>query len=284
MDVVTSYIVQINIITDNSKIRSLISKELIKNNIKKYSLAYSFSELNRKVKKIINDNPNNLEWMSITRDGMKYIIRVEERVINKEIKDDMYANVIAKKDAYITKINATSGDVLVRSGDYVKKGDTLISGQIKLYDEVKGNTHAKGEVYGNVWYEATIKMPKVIKIKRLTGKSRYNFNINNKILFKNKYSLFKQVNTKEIKILWFKIKIYKEQEEKIIIKKNTDEDAKKALSLQLNSKGVIKLQNVLKKWENDSTINYRIFVIINELVSDYSYYKVGEENDSQSSN
>ena len=67
---------------------------------------------------------------------MKYIIRCEERKIKKINKESGYRNIVAKKDAYITKIISTKGVNLVRSGEYVKKGDVLISGEIKLYEKI----------------------------------------------------------------------------------------------------------------------------------------------------
>ena len=125
---------------------------------------------------------------------MKYIIRCEERKIKKINKESGYRNIVAKKDAYITKIISTKGVNLVRSGEYVKKGDVLISGEIKLYEEVKGDTLATGYVYGNVWYNVEVSIPKEENKKEYTGKSRFNININDKIFFKNKYKYFSQEN------------------------------------------------------------------------------------------
>ena len=84
MNLLTNYIVDIKIIHSNSGIRRLLKEELDKNNIKKFSLAYSFEELDNITKKILADNKNNLEWVSIKKDGMKYIVRAEERIIKNE--------------------------------------------------------------------------------------------------------------------------------------------------------------------------------------------------------
>ena len=227
MDVLTSFIIDVNIIHENKNIRSLVLKELNNKGFKKYSLAYSDSKLEQIKKEIIKDNPNTLEWINITRSGMKYIVRIEERIIKEDQNDNSYRHVVATKEGQITKILSSKGEILVRQGDYVKKGDILISGSINLYDEIKGNTSATGTVYANVWYEATIKMPKKETITKPTGKKRYNLNINNKILFKNKYQNFKQENIKEIKILGLKFKLYKEVEYKTITKNLTKEEIDK---------------------------------------------------------
>lgn len=288
IDIITSYIVDIEVIHSSSSIRKLIYKELDNNNVKKYSFAYSFNELDKIQQNILNNNKDKLEWISITKDGMKYIIRCEERKIKEINKESGYRNIVAKKDAYITKIISTKGVNLVRSGEYVKKGDVLISGEIKLYEEVKGDTLATGYVYGNVWYNVQLSIPKEENKKEYTGKSRFNININDKIFFKNKYKYFSQENIREIKILGLKIKFYKEKEygyKKHIL---SDEEVENLVNDKIKEKfsniGTISSQKVLKKEINDSTIDYRVFVICNEIINEYQYYEKGDVSDTQSSN
>lgn len=288
MNLLTNYIVDIEIIHSNSGIRRLLKEELDKNNVKKFSLAYSFEELDNITKKILADNKNNLEWVSIKKDGMKYIVRAEERIIKREVVSDKPRDIVASKDAYITKVIGSKGNVLVRQGEYVKKGTVLISGKITLYEDVKGVTSASGSVYGNVWYECTVETPKEISSERLTGRKRYNLNVGNKILLRNKYQNFRQKNIREIKIFGLKIKFYKEEEVEIIKTKTDDEYAlnrlKEEFDKKLNGKGVIIYQKVLKKEENNSTIKYRVFIITNELINAYSYFEDSDINDTNQSN
>ena len=288
MNLLTNYIVDIKIIHSNNGIRRLLKEELDKNNIKKFSLAYSFEELDNITKKILADNKNNLEWVSIKKDGMKYIVRAEERIIKSEEVSDKPRDIVASKDAYITKVISSKGNVLVRQGEYVKKGTVLISGKITLYEDVKGVTSASGSVYGNVWYECTVETPKEISSERLTGRKRYNLNVGNKILLRNKYQNFRQKNIKEIKIFGLKIKFYREEEVEIIKTKTDDEYAlrrlKEEFDKKLNGKGVIMYQKVLKKEENNSTIKYRVFIITNELINAYSYFEESDINDTNQSN
>ena len=288
MNLLTNYIVDIKIIHSNNGIRRLLKEELDKNNIKKFSLAYSFEELDNITKKILADNKNNLEWVSIKKDGMKYIVRAEERIIKSEEVSDKPRDIVASKDAYITKVISSKGNVLVRQGEYVKKGTVLISGKITLYEDVKGVTSASGSVYGNVWYECTVETPKEISSERLTGRKRYNLNVGNKILLRNKYQNFRQKNIREIKIFGLKIKFYREEEVEIIKTKTDDEYAlrrlKEEFDKKLNGKGVIIYQKVLKKAENNSTIKYRVFIITNELINAYSYFEESDINDTNQSN
>ncbi|MGN1380284.1 MAG: sporulation protein YqfD [Bacilli bacterium] len=288
MNLLTNYIVDIKIIHSNSGIRRLLKEELDKNNIKKFSLAYSFEELDNITKKILADNKNNLEWVSIKKDGMKYIVRAEERIIKNEEVSDKPRDIVASKDAYITKVISSKGNVLVRQGEYVKKGTVLISGKITLYEDVKGVTSASGSVYGNVWYECAVEIPNEISSERLTGGKRYNLNVGNKILLRNKYQNFRQKNIREIKIFGLKIKFYREEEVEIIKTKTDDEYAlnrlKEEFDKKLNGKGVIIYQKVLKKEENNSTIKYRVFIITNELINAYSYFEDSDINDTNQSN
>ena len=292
MDIITSYIVKIDVIHENSKIRKLVKKELKNHGIEEYKLSLNYEELEKIKNDILKDNPNTLEWMSITRNGMSYIVRIEERIINNEKEEELPRNIVAGKDALITKIINTKGESIVRSGDYVKKGDLLISGQIKLYDELKGLVPAKGAVFGNVWYESEVKVPIIKEEISDTGKKRYNLNINNKILLKNKYAKFRQENIRELKILGFKIKIYQEIEYQEKQVKLTDEEIDKiafnkieeAFKEKLKDNGRITSQKVLKKIKNNSTIDYRIFVITNELISKYEYLDLGDNNDTTTGN
>ena len=288
MNLLTNYIVDIEIIHSNSGIRRLLKEELDKNNVKRFSLAYSFEELDNITKKILADNKNNLEWVSIKKDGMKYIVKAEERIIKSEVVSDKPRDIVASKDAYITKVIGSKGNVLVRQGEYVKKGTVLISGKITLYEDVKGVTSASGSVYGNVWYECAVEIPKEISNERLTGRKRYNLNVGNKILLRNKYQNFRQKNIREIKIFGLKIKFYREEEVEIIKTKTDDEYAlrrlKEEFDKKLNGKGVIIYQKVLKKEENNSTIKYRVFIITNELINAYSYFEDSDINDTNQSN
>ena len=43
-----------------------------------------------RLKTDLNSDVNSLEWLEIIENGTKYIIRVEERIKNNEIKDNKY--------------------------------------------------------------------------------------------------------------------------------------------------------------------------------------------------
>lgn len=286
IEITSNFIVRIDIIHENSMIRKLVREELEEQGIKKISLAKDFDQLENIKNKILNNNRNTLEWLSITRIGMIYVVRIEERIITKIESDIKYGHLIAAKDALITKVISSKGSVQVRSGDYVRKGDVLISGEIKLYEEIKGNILAKGEVYGEVWYETDISYPLSKKEKEYTNKKRFNIMINNKTIFKNKYQYFNQDKVKKLKIFGFNLSFYQEREYKLKTINYTNEEvlnlALKKIEVEfdnkLNGKGQVISQKVLKKEENNSTMNIRVFVITNELISNTIYYDIGSDN------
>ena len=84
---------------------------------------------------------------------MKYIIRCEERKIKNINKENGYRHVVAKKDAYITKIISTKGENIVRSGEYVKKGvQVVVDGRIavnKWTDKASGNDRENFYILAN---------------------------------------------------------------------------------------------------------------------------------------
>ena len=285
MDIITNFVVRIDIIHENSQIRKLVKNELEEQGIKMFSLGKDFEELEQIREKILNNNRHHLEWISITKEGMTYVVRIEERIITEEKQTEGYAHIVAAKEALITKIISSKGHVLVRSGDYVKKGTILISGEIKLYEEIKGNVHASGEIYGEVWYATDISYPLYTEIQEYTGEKRFNIMINNKAIFLNKYQYFKRKNLKKLRILGINFAFYNEAEykikkikytameaEKLALKKIEEEFAKK-----LNGKGKIIEQKVLKKEQNNSTINMKVFVITNELISKVQSYDIGSD-------
>ena len=69
-----------------------------------------------------------------------------------------------------------------------------------------------------------------------------------------------------------KINYTVEEAEKLALKKIEEEFTKK-----LNGKGKIIEQNVLKKEKNNSTINMKVFVITNELISRVQSYDIGSD-------
>lgn len=168
----SNIIFSIEVIHSNSNIIKLVNEELDKNGIKKYSFVKDYGEIEKIKKKILEDNKDTLEWLEIIREGTKYTVRVEERIINKENKDDKVYNIVSSKNAVIKKIYAISGEKVRNVDTYVKKGDTIISSDITLPNNSKVSKSASGRVEGEVWYTVRVEYPYIYNETIYTGKKK----------------------------------------------------------------------------------------------------------------
>lgn len=168
----SNIVFSIEVIHSNSNIIKLVNEELDKNGIKKYSFVKDYGEIEKIKKKILEDNKDTLEWLEIIKEGTKYTVRVEERIINKENKDDKVYNIVSSKNAVIKKIYAISGEKVRNVDTYVKKGDTIISSDITLPNNSKVSKSASGRVEGEVWYTVRVEYPYIYNETIYTGKKK----------------------------------------------------------------------------------------------------------------
>ena len=142
-----NYIYKVEIIENKVELKKYINQILVKNNIKPYAKKKNYKTIEKIKNKILLENKDHIEWIEIIESGVKYIVKVEER-IKKEAKEEFeYQNIVASKEGIVKKIIASNGQVVVAKNDYVKKGDVLISGIIRLTGEEKNMTKASGVVY-----------------------------------------------------------------------------------------------------------------------------------------
>jgi len=132
----------------------------------------SYNELEEIEDKILEDNKDKLEWLEIIESGTKYIVRLEERILNNKEENNNYQNIVASKSAIITDIIAYNGEKIKAINDYVTKGDIIISGNLLKPDNTSIYTNAKGVVFGEVWYTIDVEYPYIYKEEHLTGNSK----------------------------------------------------------------------------------------------------------------
>ena len=182
--ILSNMIFSVEVIHSNSKIIKLVTEELKDRGIKKYAFAKSYSEVEKIEKEILNNNKDNLEWLEIIRNGTKYTVRVEERIINKEIDNNKNYDIVSSKNAVIRVIEAESGEKVRDINTYVKKGETIISAYINTPSEEKILSTARGKVIGEVWYIIDINYPYYHHEVKYTGNKKkvlvFNF-INKRI-------------------------------------------------------------------------------------------------------
>lgn len=272
----SNIIINIEIIHSKEEIRTLLKDELEVYGIKRLTLKKNFSEITKIKSKILENNKEKIEWLEIERKGMKYVVRVEERIVLTEIVENIYCNIIAKKDGHILNFQIEKGVANIKRGSYVKKSDVLISGDILLNEEIVDNVCANGKIYAEVWYNINVELPIYYEKIEKTGKSRINFMVehDNKenIILKSRIK-DKIISSKKIfSILGYNFFIQKEEEvTKSKIKYTEKEVLNEAIKTGLNKLNVsldeeaeIISQKVLKKSINDSKIYLELFVSVKE--------------------
>lgn len=168
----SNVIFKIEVIHSNNNIIKLVTKELEDNGIKKYKFVKNYQEIEKIKNKILEENKDTLEWLEIIREGTKYTIRVEERIINNKPKDNKIYNIVASKNAVIKNIYAESGEKIRSINTYVKKGDIIISSDITLPNNEKISKTASGKVQGEVWYNINIEYPYQYHEIKYTGNKK----------------------------------------------------------------------------------------------------------------
>lgn len=270
---------------ENKILKEEINEILTKKGIKKFSIKKDIRTLNKISESIISENKDTIEWISINAIGTKYVIAVEERISNSKKKEKDFCHIISNHNSTVTKIVTSKGITLVEKGSKVNNNDILISGEIKLNDEIKDNVCANGLVYGEVWYKVNITQPLNYKIKKYTNNNRYNLVMNGNYLRKQKFNKYDE--NKIIKIGNFKL--IKEKEYKIIDKSYSYEDAKKLaikkageeLLKKTGNNSTILTEKVLKETKNNSKIELEIFISIEQLIGKQIEYKVSDVNDTE---
>ena len=79
------------------------------------------------------------------------------------------ANILASRDGLITLVTATGGAAMIRPGDFVTKGQLLISGVTNL-DKTLMVSRAEGEVYARTWNRLDAVIADELAYKRRTGR------------------------------------------------------------------------------------------------------------------
>ena len=291
--ILSNMIFSIEVIHSNSEIIKLVTSELDKHGIKKYSFARDYNTLENIEKEILSDNKDSLEWMEIIRNGTKYTIRVEERIINRDNDDSKNYDIVSSKNAVIRSIEAESGEKIKDINTYVKKGDVVISSYITTPNNEKIPSTARGKVIGEVWYTIDIEYPYYYNETIYTGNKKkvlvFNF-INKRIsLFDfNKYKNFKK-DTKVIfisNILPISLNYEYQYETKVINEIYTYDTAKeKAIELAkekllVKYKNITEIKNVVVVNESDTEghLNLSLFVTVLEDITEYREVNISEEN------
>lgn len=296
--VLSNMIFDVEVVHSNKYIRELVKNDLDEAGIKKFRFKVSYDKKEKIVDDILKRETNDLEWLEIEEIGTKYVVKVEQRKKNKEVKECPMRNIVAKKDAMIISIEAEEGEVVRKKLDYVKRGDVIISGLIYNKEEIVSKRCARGTVYGEVWYKVNLELPKKYYEENVTGKKKNQLEIN---IFNKSYSFFNHFKTykkESISILKptflpISLDFSKYLETEVITESyNLNNVSSKALEIasnrlknKLGKKDKIISKKVLKKLEKDSKIVVDVFIKVKEDITDTESIEdinIEEENNKNS--
>ena len=282
--ILSNIIFSINIVTTDSKMKEILLEELSKEGIKRYNFKKNYIELQSIKKKILSKHKHDIEWIEIETIGTKYIVKFVPRIQNSEKEENKNKDIISKYDALIKDMSITKGEIIKDVGTYVKKGDLIVSGTVKLNEELKEIVGAEGVVYGEVWYNVKVNYPYKYYSEKETGKRKkvltINF-LNSKIeLFNfNKYKTKKIRKKTILKNMLLPISISKDtQIETEVINASYDEKelinkaleySKKKVKETLNSDEYILKSIILNKRKNNKSITLNIFFSVLRKISIY---------------
>ena len=282
--IISKLIFDVEVITNDSKMKDKLLYELSLYDLKKYKFQKNYNEIQIIKDKILDKYKDEIEWLEIELIGTNYIVKYEPRIMNDSTNNLKPRHIVARRDAVIYSVVSSKGQILKNKNDYVKKGDIIVSGNIFLNEEVKDIVSAKGTVLGEVWYEVDVFYPFAYYEQRKTGKEKdvYVINFLNRRLelfnfkpFYDKISKDKVIIKHEI--LPFKLIKERHVEVNTISSVKTEELvyldavslAVSKIENKLNQGEFIKIYKVINKKLNDKGIELRIFFSVVEDITEY---------------
>ena len=128
---------------------------------------------------------DEISWISVNIIGTVAEVEIREIEVEEEREQYLASNIVAARDGQIELFEDVRGNIILNIGDYVRKGELIVSG---LYDsQTQGirYTDAKGRVLARTERDISVSIPFKYEKKRYTGK-----------VFTEKYLIFFE---KEIK-------------------------------------------------------------------------------------
>ena len=154
--------------TNTNKILALLSENQI-------NIPVSMSQIEtKKLETMIYNNFENYKFVEVFVEGSKLIIFVREKEPEPaKIKSNEPSSIISSKNAIISKVIAKSGQPVVKEGDVVYEGQTLIMGIVKNKNSDEFvMVPSEGIVYGKTYYNFEMKEEKIRSVNVSTNKSK----------------------------------------------------------------------------------------------------------------
>lgn len=252
-------------IKGNTRIsKTEIMEELNKNGLKIGTYKRKLNA-NSVINKVRLDR-GDIAWIGIDIEGTNAIVEIKETSEAPELIDENeYCNIVSNKEGMITKINVQNGTAVVKEGDIVKEGDTLVLGYLEgKYTGIR-YVHAKADIEAKIWYSKKEKVFLKQQIRVPTGatEQKYTLNINNfKINFYKTLSKFENYDTinKNKKLMLFSnfylpIELIKKTnceykyEEKIYTEEELTQITQEKIEKELEEE-IVQTENIINKQTN----------------------------------
>ena len=112
----------------------------------------------------------DISWISVYTVGTTLNVEIRETE-RGDLAEGGAANLVALCDGVIERIEVCDGNVVVKKGDVVRRGELLVSG---VYNTPSGGSlravRAEGEVYARTTYEFSVEIPLLYEKKVYTGR------------------------------------------------------------------------------------------------------------------
>ena len=266
----SKFIFFISVDHPKKEIRDLIVNELKDNNITLFTY-FKNSNIKMVKEKIKSKHKDKIEWLEIKHDGVFLKISVIERILEDNNQSLEKKDIVALKNGMILDMYVTSGDILKNKGDYVSKGDVIVSGIIKRNDDIVDIKDAKARVYAEVWYKVNVnasynyyddvtlnKGYRSLNISifnkniKLIGFKKKNIKDNNKVIFKSSLmSIYINDSLEHVKTL----KKYSDKE----LEERLEGEALKNIEDKLKSDEYVLMQKTLKKYKQNGKMYLEVF-------------------------
>ncbi|WMJ76265.1 MULTISPECIES: sporulation protein YqfD [unclassified Sedimentibacter] len=185
--IISSLVWSVQIVGTTNLTAKEIMRTLDENSIK---IPIAHTEIKaKKIETLLYSKFENFKFVEVYIEGSNLIIFVKEKTPEKaEIKTNEPSSIISVKNAIINKVIAKSGQPVVKEGDVVYEGQTLVMGMVKNKNSDEFMmVPSEGTIYGKTYYNFEMKEEKLREIETATNKS------------KNVYYL--QINGNGIKII-----------------------------------------------------------------------------------
>ncbi len=125
--------------------------------------------------RIANDTAalfDQIAWLGLHREGVFLTVEVKESIPLPQIEDyTVPCDVVASKSGVVVRVTPLRGSALVKTGDRVEDGQTLIAGTVSYKEAPPYATRARGTVTAAIVYETRVEAPLTERIVMETGQT-----------------------------------------------------------------------------------------------------------------